>query len=403
MRRYTKIQEIIVALTIYLLNYICKCSESVTYSKPHGDRHAQFEKEKYFSFVHIPKCAGSSIIRTLKEVIPKEQFQPESEAGAESGVFFQHRSEILFKEEPDYLLIAMRSPIHHVWSQFTELKYDGWGNSITIGTEFLRTGDTPESDLADFELWLDHFTNPDGSFSKDPYGSKYLGAYSPVNMQARYLTSGHEMPHLVYDGDTFEPDKADAIDSYKKHDWVAVVEFLHESFCLFYYRLVKNNYNDFAQKYLDEKCTCSSAAEESLVSLTHMMRHSEGHSAAEESLVSLTHVVHHSEGHRSSLLELPPNIIQKIMKLTKIDRAIFNPILEDFMRDIVWLESKDALGRKVLCDEKLKKTTKELAYTGINISDTYNHLKKTGKNLIYSKSKKQSDLKEHMRRSFKMY
>ena len=172
-------------------------------------------------------------------------------------------------------------------------------------------------------------------------------------MQARYLTSKHPNPHLLHDGDTFDPSEVDAIDSYKKHDWVASIDFFHESLCLFYYRFARNNTNNLAQTYLEEKCTCN---------------------ATQESKVSAIHVKHHEEGHRTSLIDLSTNIKEKIKKLTKIDRIVYKHILQDFIADIVWVESKNNLDRRILCDQKLDFVNKELAYLDFNVTETYHYL-----------------------------
>ena len=256
--------------------------------------------------------------------------------------------------------------MHHVWSQFTEIKYDNWGELITRGINFSRSGDTPDSDLVDFVSWLDHFINHDGSFVSDPYELKYDG-YNPANMQARYLTSKHPNPHLVNNGDTFEPSEADAIESYKKHDWVGINDFFHESLCLFYFRFATNNPKDDAQRYVEEKCTCS---------------------VRQKSSVSAVHVMHHDRGHRSTLLDLSPTTINKVMNLTKIDRPLFKHILQDFIRDMIWLES--ALGRRILCDEKLETATKELAYLDLSVAETYYFLK-GDKNNFNSEMEEQND------------
>ena len=49
-------------------------------------------------------------------------------------------------------------------------------------------------------------------------------------------------------------------------------------------------------------------------------------------------------------------------ELTRIDVAIYNIALRQFMGEIAWLESKAALGRRVLCDDVLKPLEPELSY-----------------------------------------
>ena len=56
------------------------------YGKPHGNRRAPFEKKKKYSYVHIPKCGGSSTIKVLNEII--SNFVPTAKAGVERGAYF---------------------------------------------------------------------------------------------------------------------------------------------------------------------------------------------------------------------------------------------------------------------------------------------------------------------------
>ena len=91
---------------------------------------------KKFSFVHIAKCAGATWIRLLNTVL-KLVTCPKAEIGDEFSVFFQKN---VYCKEADYTLISLRSPRHHVWSQFIMCKYSPWGPNITKGcTEFAPT------------------------------------------------------------------------------------------------------------------------------------------------------------------------------------------------------------------------------------------------------------------------
>ena len=118
------------------------------------------------------------------------KFCSNSESWSRTWCLFQHVKSALnkFGEEADYHLVSVRSPIHHVWSQFTQLKHSGWGHSATRNTKFVRSSDTPESDLVDFDLWLDYFITDKGTFSKDHCRRGYTG-YNLSNIQARHLTS----------------------------------------------------------------------------------------------------------------------------------------------------------------------------------------------------------------------
>eukprot|EP00985_Skeletonema_marinoi_P014088 scaffold7076_cov153-Skeletonema_marinoi.AAC.1 len=80
-----------------------------------------------FSFVHISKCAGSTWIRLFKKIL-KLNICPDMENGPEYTVTYQQKYGC---KDADYTLISLRSPRHHVWSQFTMCKYSTWGKNIT--------------------------------------------------------------------------------------------------------------------------------------------------------------------------------------------------------------------------------------------------------------------------------
>jgi len=67
-------------------------------------------------------------------------------------------------------------------------------------------------------------------------------------------------------------------------------------------------------------------------------------------------------GKRSNLRDLPPSTLSKVANLTSADSVIYVNALKNFMDEVAWLESDDALGRRVVCDNVLKKWEPELAY-----------------------------------------
>ena len=68
-------------------------------------------------FVHIAKCAGSSWIRDMRDIFPN--FYPRQEAGPEHCYGWQRKA-----HPAKYFFSSLKSPRHHVWSLFTECKYD---------------------------------------------------------------------------------------------------------------------------------------------------------------------------------------------------------------------------------------------------------------------------------------
>ncbi len=91
-------------------------------------RIANLDPSDKFSFVHISKCAGSTWIRLFKTVL-RLNICPEKEDGVEHSVSYQQQYTC---KDADYTLISLRSPRHHVWSQFTMCKYTRWGKSKRV-------------------------------------------------------------------------------------------------------------------------------------------------------------------------------------------------------------------------------------------------------------------------------
>ena len=67
-------------------------------------------------------------------------------------------------------------------------------------------------------------------------------------------------------------------------------------------------------------------------------------------------------GKRSNLRDLPMATLSKVATLISADSFVYMNALQDFMDEMAWLESDDALGRRVVCDDVLKKWEPELAY-----------------------------------------
>ena len=192
-----------------------------------------------FSFVHISKCAGSTWIRLFKKIL-KLNICPEEEAGVEQSVSYQQQYTC---KNADYTLISLRSPRHHVWSQFAMCKYSHWGKKTTRNKDFPRSGDKYEDDEVDFDSWLSHFTADNNTH--------YYKCYHPANFQTRALTSQRRYVGSGRGG--YNPNITLAMDTYKDLDFVALVEFVHESQCMLYYRL-GDKAPAAAKSYLSESC-----------------------------------------------------------------------------------------------------------------------------------------------------
>ncbi len=301
-------------------------------------RITQLDPTKKFSFVHIAKCAGATWLRLLNTVL-KLVTCPKAEIGDEFSVFFQKN---VYCKDADYTLISLRSPRHHVWSQFIMCKYSPWGPNITKGrTEFPRSGNEYEDDEVDFDSWLSHFISKGNKTDDD------LNCYHPLSMQTRALSSRAHKPFIPYvkgGGAELSPNITLAMNTYKDLDFVALVEFVHESECMLYYRL-GNKAPPVALSYLSQSCHCE--------------KQQVGH---KESGNGTVHVQHHNMGKRKSLRDLPPATLSKVANFISADSVIYVKALNFFMDEMAWLESDNALGRRVVCDDVLKKWEPELAY-----------------------------------------
>eukprot|EP00986_Skeletonema_menzelii_P006891 scaffold2615_cov151-Skeletonema_menzelii.AAC.4 len=293
-----------------------------------------------FSYVHISKCSGSTWVTLLKKL--NLRVFPQHRAGQEEfSVQFQ-RSKLGTKAA--YHSTTLRSPRHHVLSMFLHCKY------FKKGKQQFQWNGTDESD---FEGWLDHHL-PMGPHNRDMHRC----FFHPANYQSRHLTSSSRRPHGLEGGEPFEPDVRAANRTYLDLDFVSLTEFVHESRCLLYYRL-KRNTTPEALAYLDNNCRCDTPTHDG------------------DTVKDNVHVSHHSGSHRSNMRDLPEDILLKVRDLTRIDVDIYNVALRQFMEEIAWLESKAALGRRVLCDDVLKHLEPELSYLpsadgkGTNVTKIY--------------------------------
>ena len=126
--------------------------------------------------------------------------------------------------QSDYHLISLKSPRHHVWSLFTECKYDTCYKKVTKDAGFPRTGSSKENDEEDYDTWLDHFVQISGSQEDAvvPHGIDNYNCYHPANFQSRALPSSTRIPRHVdtyyYDKPIFEPSSTVAIKTYRDQD-----------------------------------------------------------------------------------------------------------------------------------------------------------------------------------------
>jgi hypothetical protein len=319
---------------------------------------------KGFSFTHISKCAGASLITELRQIF--RTFFPRQSQGVEYSVAYQDKVSPNF----DYHLISLKSPRHHVWSMWAECAFDfGWANHSVP-----RYG---HSDVENFELWLDHFLikeNQTGDWQ--PHGNHMYGCMHPSNYQSRHLTAHRDIQfahglvkYLAEDdnGTTFEPGLQLAIKTLHTLDWVALADFYPESKCLLFYRLFNTGkIQPKILNYLETRCVCSDDVGTSITNTNSS--HGDGHGFKD------VHVTHHNGPRRKILSDLPIELLDKIAALTRVDVQVYQRALSDFLQEMIWLESPGALNRRVLCDETLERLEPEFAYM-TNLTALYSYLK----------------------------
>jgi hypothetical protein len=300
---------------------------------------------KIFSFVHIAKCAGASFMGEFTSLV--KDVRPKRWGGVDVEQTVAHQR---IEFPGDYTLTSFKSPRHHVWSMFSECKYSDWGLRQTNHTAFQRTGNSPRSDVDDFEAWLRHF-NTQGR-------AECFRCYDPRNFQTRMLTETRRSAHCY--PEVFSPDIELAKKTLATLDWVGVADFFHESKCMAIHRLLKQSFSDktfddrfqkelapVMRRYLDEECICPKPGKNSVVVFQH-----------------------HENGRRKYMRNLPNEVLSIISSMTEVDMELYRIVLHQFFSQVAFVESRE-LDRRFLCDEQLNRVESEMLYLGINVTELY--------------------------------
>lgn len=365
--------------------------------------------DRLFSYVHISKTGGASWVTELQSLLPTSNVFPKAPQGNEHSVSFQNSLNKF--DFLSYHLISLRGPRQQVFSLFTECKYDSWGIAMTKDTEFPRNGTTPEDDVRDFGIWVNHFL--DASTKSKPIRTHSFGCYRAANYQTNALTSTSSNPgHKEDTKAVLKPDLTRSLQVYESMDWVALTDFFHESKCLLYHRLEPKTAQ--ITDYLETKCRCNNNANDHDVGRQIRRRrlyydrnkvkttkkidigdfninnNSNNNSKEQEVANKNTnsnstnnnngngeedvHVTHHDHGHRnsssgSSMMDLPADILASVDALTRVDQALYKVALHQFLREMAWLETQ--LERPVLCDHVLAQWEPELAYLNVSLTSMY--------------------------------
>jgi len=306
-----------------------------------------------YSFVHISKCAGAAWIKLLQSVLGDANVYPQRPQGVEKSVLVQRINE----PTANYTLISVRSPRRHVWSMYGECRYSPWSPAKWIFDDSTSPDDG-------FDRWLSRFVAPVNNGSTTRYRIRHnlkdFGCYHPSNFQSRFLTSRAFRAQSMDPRVGFEPDPGMATKNLRSLlHFVAVQDFFHESKCLLFYRLSKDNSaaSSNIRQYLEDTCRCP--VPESLIKDLDKK------------------VTHHKQfSNVTTMVDLRHETLEMVSTLTRSDEVVFTNAVMDFMREIVWLEEE--LGRRVMCDATLKEAEPELRYLGWSVTELYYRTKAAG-------------------------
>jgi len=251
-----------------------------------------------YGFIHTPKAAGSSFILDSTSAIPDgdgyysqehcpvqmlDELKAKCQGGLE-GMFFE-------------LLVCLRVPRSHVYSQYLELKYDthwNWAGKDNFTTEFPT-----------ITTFLDRFTSGPGAHHSD------YPAYHPQDMQTRSLTcqtDNHGYHELSAE------DLEMALESVKNYKFVGITEFYQASVCLFYDKANPGS-------PLPDFCDCQTATKWSSFP-AHQISHD---------------VPPHS------LSDLSSADLEKMDTLTQMDLKVYRAGLKRFFAEVRELEERRGL------------------------------------------------------------
>ena len=103
---------------------------------------------QYINFLHIAKCAGTSLMKDLVARDFQFEFHAISNNELCHAKIFDRRA---------FNIVYLRSPRAHVLSQFLHCKHSRWGKMQTEDRAGLSGFPRNGTDEADFAQWVDYF------------------------------------------------------------------------------------------------------------------------------------------------------------------------------------------------------------------------------------------------------
>jgi hypothetical protein len=128
---------------------------------------------KEIRFVHIPKCAGTTVARALHQ-----QGIVLSGNGERTDAFLSERCARTWKRHDMYSAVVLRRPLEHVYSQYLMCRYSAHGERVGFRRTALYWRLANRTKIEGFETWID-------AYLEDP--TLITGCFNPHNMQTRAL------------------------------------------------------------------------------------------------------------------------------------------------------------------------------------------------------------------------
>lgn len=262
-------------------------------------------------FIHIPKTGGDSFMKDAPVLM-------------KVGDTLKGNDEVTIpdtKAPLSTMAVFIRQPVHHVYSQFLECKYDSWGKATTKNTNFPREQMNVSS--SGFTSWLHHFyAVKDDLNSSTPIIYDYFNCYNPWDMQTRFLS-------LDFGRNMFKiPPLAVALRNLKSVMFVGLTDFYRESGCLFKYHSTGR---------LSHACACNSSST--------LPNDKNVTTEAETETFIPSHLTHNVPPH--SIHDLNEEQLKMIHTMTNLDAKVFHLALEIFYNRVK--KAHHETGVDVLC------------------------------------------------------
>ena len=128
---------------------------------------------KELRLVHIPKCAGSTVVRELET-----RGIALSGNGGRGDAFLSERCARTWAKPDTYTAVLLRSPLKHLYSQYLTCRYSAHGERVGFRRSALYRTMANRTRIDGFDTWIDAYLE-DRTLN--------TGCFNPYNMQTRAL------------------------------------------------------------------------------------------------------------------------------------------------------------------------------------------------------------------------